>query len=291
MPSSDGDSSGSSGVVIATESKRRHAVLSSTRLSPTVRGVTVFEVLAERSKRDPARPLVTFLRFDGDHVAERMELSALSAANGVAKIAGLLRDEFDIEPGDPLPVHLPLHWQTPLWTAAAAATGAVLMPGATPVGGVGVSIPETISHITGADDQLAVSREPFGMPITQSLPPGVTDAAIAQRSHPDVFVPFAPVPESAEAITIGDDTVTHAEVDARAESIITRLGLTDESRLLVTDEHWSIASIDAWLLLLAVPLLSKSCVILATADNAEVSAETWQTTIDSEGITHRASDR
>lgn len=253
--------------------------------------MTVFELLAERSRQDPARPLVTFLRFDGDHVAERMELSALSVANGVAKIAGLLRDEFDIQPGDPLPVHLPLHWQTPLWAAAAAATGAILLPGAAPEGGVAVSIPETISNISGADDQLAISREPFGMPITLPLPPGVTDSAIAQRSHPDVFVSYAPVPKSNVAIRVGGDTVSHAEVRSRAESVITRLGLTDQSRLLVTDEQWSPADINAWLLLLAVPLLSKSCVIFCVTQEHEVPAQVWQAMIVSEGVTHQASDR
>lgn len=252
--------------------------------------MTVHDLLADRSVRDPARPLITFLRFDGDHVDERMELSALSVANGVAKIAGLLRDELDVQPGDPLPMHLPLHWQTPLWIAAAAATGAVLLPGATPEGKVAVGTVENLANIEGADDQLAVSREPFGMPITQPLPAGVIDAAVAQRTHPDVFIPYAPIPDSAAAITIGDVTFSHADVHARAESLVDQWGLTHQSRLLITDADWSASDSDSWVLLLAVPLLARSCVILCSNPEDEVPADAWQTMLDSEGVTHRVSD-
>jgi uncharacterized protein (TIGR03089 family) len=231
--------------------------------------MTVFDLLLERSRRDPAHPLVTFLRLENRSVVERMELSAASVANGVAKIAGLLRDELDAQPGDQLAVHLPLHWQTPLWVGAAAATGVVLHPGLEPVAGIGVSVTETLESITAADDQLAVSREPFGMPIVQPLPAHVINAATAQRTHPDVFTPYTPVSDSAVAISFGEGIHTHADVYTQAENITQSLSLAAHSRLLITDREWSPADFDSWLLTLAVPLIAQASVVMVTTDEGD----------------------
>jgi uncharacterized protein (TIGR03089 family) len=249
--------------------------------------MTVFDLLLERSRLDPARPLVTFLRLEDGIIAERMELSAASAANGVAKIAGLLRDELDAQPGDVLAAHLPLHWQTSLWIGAAAATGVTLQPGVHPVGGIGVGVVETLENIDGADDRLAVSRESFGMPISQPLPAGVMDAATAQRAHPDVFIPYAPVPDSATALTLGQNSFTHAEVYALAEEIVQRLNLVAQSRLLVLDREWAIESVDSWLALLAVPLIAQSSIVLVATDGAGLTPAVESTIASSEGVTHR----
>jgi uncharacterized protein (TIGR03089 family) len=249
--------------------------------------MTVFDLLLERSRRDPARPLVTFLRLEDGIIAERMELSAASVANGVAKIAGLLRDELDAQPGDVLAAHLPLHWQTSLWIGAAAATGVTLQPGLHPVGGIGVGVLGTLENIDGADDQLAVSRESFGMPISQPLPTGVIDAATAQRTHPDVFVPYAPVPDSATALILGEHTFTHAKTHARAEEIAQHLHLAAQSRLLILDQEWSMDASDSWLLLLAVPLVAQASIVMVTTDGATLTADLESSIVSSEGVTHR----
>src|SRR3954468_9574040 len=72
--------------------------------------------------RNPAAPLLTF--YD-DVSGERTELSGTTLANWVAKTANLLQDEFDIGPGSPVAVSLPVHWQTAavllgVWSCGAA---------------------------------------------------------------------------------------------------------------------------------------------------------------------------
>src|SRR3954451_2426030 len=79
-------------------------------------------LLAAARDRDPARPLVT--HYD-DSTGERVELSATTLDNWVAKTANLLQDEFDVGPGSTVAVALPVHWQTAtvllgVWSCGAA---------------------------------------------------------------------------------------------------------------------------------------------------------------------------
>src|SRR3954467_5186172 len=79
-------------------------------------------LLATARDRDPARPLVTF--YD-DSTGERVELSATTLDNWVAKTANLLQEEFDVGPGSTVAVALPVHWQTAavllgVWSCGAA---------------------------------------------------------------------------------------------------------------------------------------------------------------------------
>jgi len=77
------------------------------RAGPSLAGVTTFsQLLTDRLRRDPGSPLVTFY----DHASgERVELSATTYANWVAKVASLLVEEHDLERGDALRVDLPAH--------------------------------------------------------------------------------------------------------------------------------------------------------------------------------------
>ena len=77
--------------------------------------MTPYAALQARVRRSPSAPLLTFYDLA---TGERMELSALSLDNAVAKTAGLLRDDLDVMPGDRVGVHLPLHWQRAVWWGA-----------------------------------------------------------------------------------------------------------------------------------------------------------------------------
>ena len=57
--------------------------------------------------RDPHRPMLVCHRADG----ARTELSGASLANWIAKVAGLLRDELALGPGDVATVHATTGWQ------------------------------------------------------------------------------------------------------------------------------------------------------------------------------------
>lgn len=224
----------------------------------SVGDVTPYAALQARVRRRPAQPLVTFYDLT---TGERMELSAASLDNAVAKTAGLMRDELDVLPGDRIEVHLPLHWQRAVWWGACAATGARFVSDGhdadEPDGG-GLAAPPILAafdrdHLAFAGrarDDVVVSLEPFGLPSRDPLPAGVIDHAIAARAHPDVFVPFVDPPD--------DGTMRAAEECAAAR------GLAAGARVLVRE-----GDPDRDLLMLAVPLaIDGSAVLVRNATDA-----------------------
>jgi uncharacterized protein (TIGR03089 family) len=70
---------------------------------------TPADLLAATLRRAAAAPLLT--SYD-DLGGGRVELSAATLANWVAKTANLLQDEFDVTGGSTVAVALPVHWQT-----------------------------------------------------------------------------------------------------------------------------------------------------------------------------------
>src|SRR3954464_9111240 len=99
-------------------------------------------LLAAARNRDPARPLVT--HYD-DSTGERVELSATTLDNWVAKTANLLQDEFDAGPGSTVAVPLPVHWQTAAVLLGVWSCGAAVLDTA----------PEDEAGLSGADVVLA----------------------------------------------------------------------------------------------------------------------------------------
>lgn len=236
-------------------------------------GATVPELLAERVRRDGARPLVTYLHAGS---GERMELSATSLANAIAKTAGLLRDDLDAQPGDIIGVHLPLHWQASVWWGACAATSTVCAPGADSAT-VGITTADNLPAVSDCAEQVVVSLAPFGLPDGTEVPAGVTQAAIAARAHPDVFTPWSP-PAAADALLRCGGVFTSAQCLERAAALADAWGVHPGGRLLVTDTAWSTAgtdAVDAWLAVLAVPLIrDASVVLLAGAAHPGSGADT-----------------
>src|SRR4051812_14629707 len=99
-------------------------------------------LLTRARQRDPARPLVT--HYD-DATGERVELSATTLDNWVAKTANLLQDEFDVGPGSTVAVALPVHWQTAAVLLGVWSCGAALLDTAA----------EEEDRLTGVDVVLA----------------------------------------------------------------------------------------------------------------------------------------
>src|ERR1700730_16678532 len=85
------------------------------RTLPLMRDTGPADLLRRVVAGDPARPLVTF--YD-DAAGERIELSAKTFDNWVAKTANLLVDGLDAEPGERVAIALPRHWQTCVWVFA-----------------------------------------------------------------------------------------------------------------------------------------------------------------------------
>lgn len=147
-----------------------------------------YELLATR--RDASRPFVT--SYDGPDSCT--ELSALTAANAIAKAAGLLRDELGLEPGARLSVDLPVHWQLPVWVLAGLTAGLLVTRHDPDTVEARVVGPEGVAGIAAgedprADEVLGCACDAFGMPLRSALPAGAIDVSVAVRAHPDVFRP------------------------------------------------------------------------------------------------------
>lgn len=234
--------------------------------APPNTSFTVASLLVHRAQRDPARPLITYLRYADGNITERMELSAASLANGAAKAAGLLRDELDVQPGDVVDVDLPLHWQASVWIGALALTGAIARPWQIDSNTLTVIDTARVSDAPGTD-VIGVSLAAFGMPCGRNLPNNVIEAAVAARAHPDTFAPFVWPAADDEALQLHGARYSNTQLLTAATLVVQETKLRPGGRLLVSRSDWTIGSLDAWLLLLAVPLVADAAVVLV--DNGE----------------------
>ena len=170
-------------------------------------------------KADPGRPLIT--HYD-DAAGTRIELSRATVKNWAAKTANWLRDEHDVEPGDPVAVLLPAHWQTVglllgAWWCGARVVGA---------GFSGAKVAVVAPGGTADADVVAVaSLHPLGLGSGAPV-----DYADDVRVHGDDFMPWEPVPGSTPAL--GESTVDEVVASARALSA----DLGTEPRVLSTVE-------------------------------------------------------
>ncbi|MGH3861119.1 TIGR03089 family protein [Actinokineospora sp.] len=71
--------------------------------------MSLTDLLLRPLRAASAKPLIT--HYD-DAVGSRVELSVATVTNWAAKTANWLVEEHDVEPGTPVSVRLPAHWQT-----------------------------------------------------------------------------------------------------------------------------------------------------------------------------------
>ncbi|MBB5955133.1 uncharacterized protein (TIGR03089 family) [Saccharothrix tamanrassetensis] len=169
----------------------------------------------------PGRPLIT--HYD-DAADTRVELSRATIGNWAAKTANWLRDELDVEPGDPVAVLLPAHWQTAgvllgAWWCGAAVTD--------DPAGAKVAFAPPGATAAGAGVTATVSLHPMGMGCGAEV-----DYVDEVRVFGDEFMPWSPVPGSTPAL--GKSTVD--EVVAEARQRAATLGITADTRVLSTVE-------------------------------------------------------
>jgi len=168
--------------------------------------------LGRRSRRDGARPLITYYDLGS---GARTELSGRTFANWVDKTYHLLV-ELDVQPGDevalPLATTHPGHWVTFALVAGAWQAGAVVVPHASQDAVVTAVGPEDVA--LAADGViLACSLHPLGFGFTEPLPSEVIDFSIEVRSQPDAHAEER-VLESAPAWRDGTETLSHADLAA-----------------------------------------------------------------------------
>src|SRR3954466_8334075 len=143
---------------------------------------TVAELLAEALRVDPAGP---FLTFYDDATGERIELSLTSLENWVAKTANLLVDELDLEPGDPVAVDLPPHWQTAVIVLAVGVAGGRGGPSGR------IAFFAEGGELPVAEEVVGLGLRPLGGGLRTPVP-GVLDYAREVPSYGDRFAALEP---------------------------------------------------------------------------------------------------
>jgi uncharacterized protein (TIGR03089 family) len=221
------------------------------------------DLLARALRRDPARPLVT--AYD-DATGERVELSAATLANWVAKTANLLQDEFDVEPGRTVAVALPVHWQTAAVLLAVWSCGAAVLDtaaeddGSLAAADVVLAAQDRLEALeeAGVEELLGLSLHPLGMGMT-GYAGAARDFALEVRAHGDVFRPYtAPDPDGPGLVAGGLHLTLRGLVET-AEELAARLGLAEGDRVLVDERTAAEAGPVAWLL---APLAAGASLVL-----------------------------
>jgi uncharacterized protein (TIGR03089 family) len=179
---------------------------------------------------DSARALVTF--YD-DTTGERMELSAASLGNWVAKTHFLLLDELGLGPGDRAYVDLPLHWQRlVVWLGAWSAGLEVV----TKADGAQVAFvsAERAGSAASVDDVFALALAPWGRGFDGgALPPaGTQDFVVAVRPQPDAWASVRPTAGPGDPAF---DGLSRAELVAAGRVLAADRGLDTGARVSVSD--------------------------------------------------------
>jgi uncharacterized protein (TIGR03089 family) len=224
-------------------------------------------LLAAVLARDPAGPLLTY--YD-DATAERVELSAGTLANWVAKTANLLVDDLGLAPGDRVAVLLPAHWQTAAALLGSWAAGLVVGAEVDKADAAFVTADGVARALAaGVPEVLALPLSPLGRGFDGAPPDGSRDFPAEVRAQPDRYA-GPPPPADAPALATGEGTVAAGELAEVARRRAAELGLYEGDRLL-TVAAWS-TTVD-WLDNLLVPLaVGASVVVCANADPAALPA-------------------
>ncbi|NVI91221.1 TIGR03089 family protein [Actinomadura sp. BRA 177] len=232
---------------------------------------TPAELLRRRVADDPSNPLVTF--YD-DATGERVELSARTFDNWVAKTANFLVDGLGAEPGTRVVLVLPPHWQTAVWLLACWSAGLVAEPvdpaevkgrSGEPVKPSGPYIlaaaQEVLDDVVDdaeAEEVVGLSLHALGGPLAD-CPPGVTDYADEVRSYGDRFDPVPEVTPETPALSVTNATLGGGELVAAARAAVEKWELDARDRLLV---DMPFATLDGLLIALLAPLASGASVII-----------------------------
>lgn len=136
---------------------------------------------------------------------ERVELSGMTLANWVAKVANFLVDELDAERGTRVRIGLPSHWLRYVWILGAWRIGAVV---ADTEAVIGLSGPEL-----EADEpvRLAASLRPLGGRFPTE-PESFHDIAVHVPASPDVFIDLDPPTPDDLALDADGRRATHADL-------------------------------------------------------------------------------
>lgn len=235
---------------------------------------TFAQVLTDQLRREPGRPLITFY----DHATgERTELSVTTYANWVAKAAGLLAEEGDLERGMTLRMDLPPHWMGPVFLGAAWTLGlTVAFDDSVEADGV-VCGPESVGDwaASGIEPVFACSLDPLGRRFPDPVPSGVLDVGAEIWSQPDAFTPWDPPTDDDVAVAGAPARTQAQEMQAAAAGTL----LTDGGRLFTVANPASPPGMATF----TEPLARGGSLVLLR----NLDPERAQRVMDDERVTHR----
>ncbi len=162
---------------------------------------------------DPAQPLITY--YD-DATGERVELSATTTVNWVAKTANFLVDELVAERGTRIRVDLPTHWESLIWILSVWKVGAILVDSDADIAIVGPQLDAT------EETRVALSLLPMGRRFAEE-PAGFVDYNAEVLGHSDWFQSFDPPTEATSAVELDGQRLSHRDAFAAVAPLSGRL--------------------------------------------------------------------
>ncbi|MDO4610558.1 TIGR03089 family protein [Corynebacterium sp.] len=199
---------------------------------------------------DPSTPRLTC--YD-ETTGGRTDLNAATLDNWASKVANMLHDEFDLEPGDRAWVDLPLTWPAACIVLGAARAGVELSDD-DPLA-VFTSLDRLSEWEEKAPDAVlsAVTDDAFGRGVVEcglDLPPGVVDFGPAVRMYGDAYAGPGPDPDqplfggrSVRQLGDGARALARERCNDRAR-LLTRGWLDDAGRL--DADAWVSGVLMAW---------------------------------------------
>lgn len=167
---------------------------------------------------DGASPRLAWSSSDG----EALELSGRVLANWTAKIANLLVQEADAEPGTRVLLDLPVHWRSLVWALGTWVAGATVVTDAGEPDGDG-GVPDHVdvavttrprAWVGRADLVVAVTLPSFALRWTGEPLGEALDGSADVAAQPDALGPVAPGELDAVALRSGGIEVTFAALAA-----------------------------------------------------------------------------
>ena len=221
----------------------------------------LWPLINQRVRSFSGQPFLTSIDADG----MRTELSGVTVLNAVAKNAGALVDEGDLEPGSTVAMHLPWHWQRITWTLAAWTIGAVVIPsGDVTSANLVITDRVTASTLTDADEPWVVSLHPLGL-VEAGLPSSVVDATGLSRMQPDALL-VEPASGDGLALELEGMSYSRSEALQWAGSSIP----STSDRVLLNAP--AIDALGAWFIPTLFPLLGSGAVVMTHTSDASVIA-------------------
>lgn len=208
--------------------------------------MTAWQALEQRVRTRPSDPVVTFLAGDGS----RTELSARTLANNVAKAANAIAD--DAGPGARIGLHLPWHWQRPVWTLACWAADCTVVPEGDPADvDLSVAGPDEAAALIGGAPVWVISLHPLGL--AQPVPMGAQSAASIAMAQPDALLASC----VGDIAALGDDDQERLLRIAATREVPTRFAVIGEPA----------DPVDRWLLPTLVPLARDASIVMLAGDD------------------------